>query len=52
MLISLFFFSTGSTSSPSMYTKKLKMVEDKNIASSSWLKKPKLFEDVRNSSEK
>ena len=43
-------FSAGFTSSHSRPTKKLKMVEEKKTISNSWPKKPKLFEDVRNSS--
>ena len=38
------------TSSPSKPTKKLKMVEEKKTTSNNWPKNPKLYEDVRNSS--
>ena len=48
MLISSFF--ERLTSSPSRHTKKLKMAEEENIASSSRLKKSKLLKDVKNSS--
>ena len=42
-------FSAGLTSL-SRSTKKLKMAKEKNITSSSWPKKSKLLDDVRNSS--
>ena len=48
MLVSSF-FSAGLTS-PSRPTKKLKMADEKNIASNSRLKKPELPEYVRYSS--
>ena len=38
------------TSSPSRPTKKLKIAKEKKPTSSSWPKKPKLYEDVRSSS--
>ena len=43
-------FSVGLTSSSNRPSKKRKMAKEKNIASSSFLKKPKLSKDVRNSS--
>ena len=44
------FFPARLTSSPSRPTKKLKMAKKKKTTSSSRPKKPKLSEDVRNSS--
>ena len=50
IFINLPHFSIGLTSSPSKPTKKLKMAMEKKTIPNSRLKKPKLYEDVRNSS--